>query len=86
MMSAPVVLLCLVILFAFIINIPLGWLRDRAEKFTLGWYLYVHLSVPAIIFARIKVGLGWKFIPLTLAGAVAGQLLGGIIHNRGEKK
>ena len=72
------------ILFAFAINIPLGFLRQNYEKFSFGWYFYVHISIPVIIYLRIKSGYSWKFIPLTLGGAVVGQLLGGIIHKRGK--
>ena len=77
--------LILVILFALIINMPLGYLRRNYEKFTFGWYFYVHISIPVIIYARIKAGFSWKFIPLTLAGAVASQLLGGRLYARGKK-
>jgi hypothetical protein len=70
------------ILFAVIINLPLGYLRQNYEKFSFGWYFYIHISIPVIIFLRVKFGFSWKFIPLTLGGAVAGQLLGGILHKR----
>ena len=70
------------ILFAIIINLPLGFLRQNYEKFSFGWYFYVHISIPLIIFLRIKSGFSWRFIPLTLVGALAGQLLGGVIHRR----
>ena len=67
-------------LSAIIINLPLGYLRQNYEKFSFGWYFYVHISIPIIIYLRIKYGYSWKFIPLTLGGAAAGQLRGGIIH------
>jgi hypothetical protein len=70
------------ILFAVAINLPLGYMRQNYEKFSFGWYFYIHISIPVIIFLRIKFGFSWKFIPLTLGGAVAGQLLGGFIHKR----
>ena len=69
-------------LFAVIINLPLGYLRQNYEKFSFGWYFYIHISIPLIIFLRIKSGFSWRFIPLTLVGALAGQLLGGMIHRR----
>jgi len=69
-------------LFAIIINLPLGYLRQNYEKFSFAWYFYVHISIPLIIFLRIKSGFSWRFIPLTLVGALAGQLLGGMIHRR----
>ena len=69
-------------LFAVIINLPLGYLRQNYEKFSFGWYFYIHISIPIIIFLRVKFGYSWKFIPLTLGGAVVGQLLGGILHKK----
>ncbi len=84
-MEGRLVWLLPVILFAFVINMPLGYLRRNYEKFTFGWYFYVHISIPVIIYVRIKAGFSWKFIPLTLAGAVAGQLLGGRLFDRVKK-
>lgn len=72
--------LAALILLAVLINLPLGYLRRSYEKFTFGWYFYVHISIPVIIYLRIKAGYSWKFIPLTLAGAFIGQLLGGKIR------
>ncbi len=70
------------ILVAFAMNLPLGYLRQNYEKFTFGWYFYIHISIPAIIYLRIKSGDSWKFIPLTLGGAFIGQIIGGMIHRR----
>ncbi len=70
------------IIVAFVINLPLGYLRQNCEKFTFAWYFYIHISIPIIIYLRIKSGYSWKYIPLTLGGAFAGQLLGGIIKRR----
>jgi len=70
------------IIFAITINLPLGYLRQNYQKFSFGWYFYVHISIPLIIFLRIKLGFSWRFIPLTLLGAMAGQILGGMIHKR----
>lgn len=80
-----VIALLLLIAFAVGINLPLGYLRANCEKFTFGWYFYVHISIPAIIYIRIKSGFSWKYIPLTLAGAVAGQILGGRLNARRKK-
>jgi hypothetical protein len=80
-MHAVLALMALIVL-AFAINLPLGYMRQNYEKFTFGWYFYVHISIPIIIYLRIKSGYSWKFIPLTLGGAVVGQLVGGAIHKR----
>lgn len=77
--------LLVLILFAVVINVPLGYLRQNYEKFSFGWYFYIHISIPLIIYLRIKSGYSWKFIPLTLGGAVAGHILGGVIHRKRNK-
>ena len=71
-----------IIILAFAVNIPLGYIRQNCPKFSFGWYFYIHISIPLIIYARVKAGFSWKFIPLTLAAAVAGQFLGGVINRR----
>jgi hypothetical protein len=63
--------------FSFICNLPLGRWRSKVKKYTPKWFLAVHLSIPLIIFLRIKLGLSAWDIPLNLAAAVAGQLVGG---------
>jgi hypothetical protein len=78
----PVLTLIGLILLAGIINLPFGYLRQNYEKFTFGWYFYVHISIPFIIYLRIKSGYSWKFIPLTLGGALAGQIIGGRLYRK----
>jgi hypothetical protein len=73
------------ILIAFAINMPLGYLRQNYRKFSFGWYFYVHISIPLIIYLRIKAGFSWMFIPLTLGAAVAGQLVGGRLNKKGRE-
>lgn len=63
--------------FSFICNLPLGWWRATVRKFSANWFLAVHLSVPLIIYLRLKLGLSAWFIPLSLSAALIGQLVGG---------
>ena len=78
------ILLIGLILAALFSNIPLGYLRQGTEKFSFGWYFYVHISIPLIIILRVKAGFSWKVIPLTLASAILGQVIGGRIRRRRE--
>jgi hypothetical protein len=80
-MNVLLILACLVFA-AVLINIPLGYLRQSVEKFSFAWYFYVHISIPLIIYLRIKAGYSWKLIPLTVAGAVLGQVIGGRLRRR----
>ena len=52
------------------------------EKFSFGWYFYIHISIPLIIYLRVKTGFGWHIIPFTIGAAVGGQIVGGIIKKR----
>ena len=72
------------IALTIIINIPLGYLRQAVEKFSFAWYFYIHISIPLIIYLRVKSGYSWKLIPLTLGGAFLGQIVGGRIRRKRE--
>lgn len=72
----------LLMVLAAVINVPLGYQRQASEKFSFAWYFYVHISIPFIIYLRIKSGFGWQFIPFTLAGAVTGQIIGGRLYRK----
>lgn len=71
--------------FAFLVNLPLGFLREPSRKYSLRWFLYIHLSIPFIIFVRLTYGFGWDVIPLSVLCAVAGQIVGGSIYRRSRK-
>lgn len=71
---------------SFLCNLPLGRWRASLKKFSATWFLAVHLSIPFIIFLRIKIGLSAWYIPLTLGAAVAGQLVGGNSGGNREKR
>ncbi len=62
---------------ALAVNLPLGYLRGGQPKFSFGWFVYVHLSVPLIAWLRITNHVGPGAIPLFILCAVAGQLAGG---------
>ena len=68
----------LVSFLCFIINIPMGLMRERSKKFSLAWFLWVHASIPLIIALRIGLKLHPLAIPINIASAVLGQFLGGL--------
>ncbi len=59
---------------------PLGYLRAGRRKYSLGWFVYVHLSIPLVAFLRITSRLTPWVIPIFIVCAVAGQLAGGRIR------
>ena len=80
-MEGTILIIGLVIL-SLIVSIPCGYIRQNHQKYSFMWFLLIHLPIPFIILLRIKAGISWHFIPLTLGGSVAGQIIGGAISRR----
>ena len=72
--------LALLTLAALVLNLPFGYLRVKTKKFSVMWFLYIHLPIPFIFVLRTMAGFGYKFIPVLVVGAVLGQLLGGRLN------
>lgn len=83
-------LLAKILLFIFVVillNIPFGSYRNKTRKFSIAWFLSIHLPIPLIILMRrslfyesIHIGSFslnplW-IIPFSISAAVAGQLIG----------
>ncbi len=64
-------------LIVFLINIPFGYIRSNAAKFSRKWMMAVHIPVPFIFLLRIFSGFNWTVIPLLVLSDVAGQIVGG---------
>ncbi len=71
-----------ILVIAFLINIPLGYIRTPCEKFSFRWFLYIHLSIPLLIWMRVHFGVGFTIIPFEIVLAVLGQFAGGYIYKR----
>lgn len=65
-----------------LLNLPFGYLRARSKKYSVSWFIYIHIPIPFIIFLRLSFGFDWKAIPLVVAAAVAGQFAGGRIGRK----
>ncbi len=64
-------------LIVFLINLPFGYLRSNAARFSRQWMMAVHVPVPFVFLLRILSGLNWTAIPLLVLSDIAGQLAGG---------
>ncbi len=64
-------------LIVFLVNLPFGYFRSRATRFSRQWMMAVHIPVPFIFLLRIFSGFGWTVIPLLMLSDVAGQFAGG---------
>lgn len=67
--------------FTVIINIPFGVWRATRRKFSLQWFLAIHLPIPLIVIFRYVAGYGLAVIPLLLILAILGQIIGGKIFH-----
>lgn len=64
-------------LFAFLINLPFGYFRSRSRRYSLKWFLSIHIPIVFIVAARLLSHIDFVFVPLFIAATVAGQLFGG---------
>lgn len=62
---------------ALVLNIPLGYLREGQRRYSLAWFVYIHLSIPLIAYLRIANHVTSWLIPFFIICAVAGQIVGG---------
>ncbi len=69
-------LLILLTLFAFVLNLPFGFLRNKTKKFSFKWFLYIHLPIPFVVVFRLIAGFSLKIVPIILAASIAGQVIG----------
>lgn len=65
---------------AFLLNLPSGYLRAGAKKFSPRWFLFIHLPIPFIAFARILSHIEYRYIPIIIISSVIGQILGNKIR------
>jgi len=61
-----------------VLNIPFGSWRNLTRKFSVAWFVSIHLPIPGIILMRKDIfGLDyWQVIPFSIAAAVFGQIVG----------
>ena len=65
---------------ALAVNIPLGYAREGYRRFSIGWFVCVHLSVPLIAWLRLDNHVSAWGIPAFIACAVLGQIAGGKVR------
>lgn len=70
------------VVLALVISVPCGYIRQNYQKYSFMWFLLIHLPIPFIVLLRIEAGLSWHYIPLTLGGSIAGQVIGGKVSRR----
>lgn len=73
--GVTVAMLALVVLA---LNVPFGYWRAGTRRFSVPWFLAVHLPVPVAIGLRIAVGGGLRLatLPVFVGAFFTGQFLG----------
>ena len=79
--------LIILLSFMFIINIPFGYWRKTLRKFSLNWFLSIHIPVIIEIILRSLAKLDWQLntFLLLVTTFIAGQLLGGKLFSWRKK-
>ncbi len=75
--SAKLIVIIAIFSMTLLINIFFGRLRKRTRKFSLNWFLCIHLPIPFVFLARVSSHVSAWYIPIFVVAALGGQILGG---------
>ncbi|MEI6150058.1 MAG: hypothetical protein WCS01_13240 [bacterium] len=80
--------LFVVAIVILVINLPFGFWREGVRKFSLPWFLAIHLPVPLAVGVRVLSGVRWSLsvLPVLIGAFAAGQYLGGFLRRRVRQK
>jgi hypothetical protein len=67
-------------IFTLLINLPFGYFRSKTKKYSFRWFLYIHIPIPLIFLARTLSHIEFRYIPILILAALAGQILGGKLN------
>jgi len=59
-----------------LVTLPFGFYRAYTRKFTLRWFLAIHVPVALVFLARFEAHLPYTIIPFTCLAFAAAQLAG----------
>lgn len=73
--------LFIVAILVFIINIPFGYWRANVQRFSVQWFLAIHIPVPFIIGLRMLSGIGfaWYTYVFLVGSFFLGQKFGSLV-------
>ena len=80
--------LFIVSILVFVLNVPFGMWRAKTKRFSLQWFLSVHVPIPFIVGLRFLFHLGFKWwtYPFLVGAFFLGQLSGKKITDYKAKK
>jgi phosphatidylserine synthase len=76
-------IVALLAFIVFIINIPFGFWRKSQKRFSLNWFLSIHVPVIISILLRYmaKIEFKWSILIIFVFVFIAGQFSGKILYN-----
>ncbi len=76
--------IAIVSILTFLLNLPFGYLTSKEKKFSIKWFFFIHIPIPAIILMRhyFEIGFVWYSYPFIFGAYFLGHLFG----KRYEKK
>jgi len=71
----------------YILNIPFGYWRANEKKFSLRWFLAIHIAVAMVIALRLisHLGFAWYTYIVMVGAFFLGQQTGSLIRKRIRK-
>lgn len=80
--------LAIVAILVYLINMPFGFWREGVRKFSIYWFLAVHLPVPMVVFLRFafELGFAWHTYPIMIGAFFFGQFTGARIRRARNKR
>ncbi len=79
--------IALIAILSYFINLPFGYWRSREKRFSLNWFLAIHIPVAITVFARYAANADfhWAYIALFIILFAAGQHTGKLIYVKYNK-
>jgi len=68
------------ITLTLLISTQFGYLRGKTRKYSLAWFLSIHIPIPALYLIRRAMGLSLYYLPLISIFFILGHILGARLH------
>lgn len=74
-------LLILISILVFLFNVPFGYWRANVARFSVQWFLAIHIPVPFIVAMRLlsDIGFSWESYVFLVGSFFLGQQSGSLV-------
>ncbi len=69
-------------LLVVLLNLPFGYWRAGTRRYSIPWFLAIHIPVPLAVGLRMQAGMTWQLstLPVFVGAFFLGQFLGGRVR------